>query len=270
MDAMDDLARFNMDRWNALARAGIEYTVPYLDMDEAVARELVDREGMIGDVSGKDVLCLAAGGGQQSAAFALLGANVAVLDLSEEQLERDREAARRYGLDVRTLQGDMRDLSRFDADSFDVVWHAHSINFVPDAVAVFEQAARVLRRGGLYHLSCANPYFQNVEPSDWNEGGYRLWDSYGDGELSIADPHWEFTDPDGVERRVRGPREFRHTLTTLVNGMIGLGFALVGVGEYGAGEGESDAGAEPRTWEHFKSVAPPYLNFWAVYEPRGA
>ena len=265
-DLMDDLAQFNMERWNALARAGIEYTVPYLDMDKSAARRLVDRNGLIGDVDGKDVLCLAAGGGQQSAAFALLGATVTVLDLSEIQLERDREAARHYGLEIRTLQGDMRDLSRFKSDSFDLVWHAHSINFVPDAVAVFAQAARVLRRGGVYRLSCANPYFQNVEPSDWNEGGYRLWDTYGDGELSIADPHWEFADPDGENQRVRGPREFRHTLTTLINGMIGQGFRLVRVGEYGAGEGESDAGAEPRTWEHFKSVAPPYLDFWAVRE----
>ena len=95
-DLMDDLAQFNMERWNALARAGIEYTVPYLDMDESAARRLVDRNGLIGDVDGKDVLCLAAGGGQQSAAFALLGAKVTVLDLSEVQLERDREAARHF------------------------------------------------------------------------------------------------------------------------------------------------------------------------------
>ena len=40
-----------------------------------------------------DVLCLAAGGGQQSVAFALLGANVTVFDLSETQLEHDRLAA---------------------------------------------------------------------------------------------------------------------------------------------------------------------------------
>ena len=121
----------------------------------------------------------------------------------------------------------------------------------------------MLRPGGIYHLSCANPYFQNVELEEWNENGYRLWDRYGDGELAIADPHWTFVDPDGADRSVRGPREFRHTLETLVNGMIELGLNVVKVREFR--DNDSDAVLEPGTWEHFKSIAPPYLTFWAVY-----
>ena len=264
---MDELARYNRGRWEELARAGISYTIPYLDLDERSARELVDRDGIIGEVAGKDTLCLASGGGQQSAAFCLLGANVTVLDLSETQLARDRRAARSYGRDIDTVQGDMRDLSIFPEDSFDVVWHGHSINFVPDAREVFRQVARVLRPGGIYHLSCANPYFHNVEPEDWTGRGYLIWDRYGDGELEIADPYWTFVDPDGAPRRVRGPREFRHTLDTLVNGMIELGFALARVRELGGCD--RDAELEPGTWEHFKSVAPPYLGFWAVYSGDG-
>ena len=42
---MDEVARYNMGRWNELAQAGIQYTIPYLDLDERSARELVDREG---------------------------------------------------------------------------------------------------------------------------------------------------------------------------------------------------------------------------------
>ena len=260
---MDEVARYNMGRWNELAQAGVQYAIPYLDLDADSARELVDPDGIVGDLEGRDVLCLASGGGQQSAAFSVLGANVTVLDLSEVQLERDRQAAQHYGLDVRTVQGDMRDLSVFEGDSFDVVWHGHSINFVPDARGVFGQVVRVLRPGGIYHLSCANPYFQNVDLEEWNENGYRLWDRYGDGELAIADPHWTFVDPSGADRSVRGPREFRHTLETLVNGMIEVGFNVVKVREFR--DNDPDAVLEPGTWEHFKSIAPPYLTFWAVY-----
>ena len=46
----------------------------------------------------------------------------------------------------------MRDLSRFGAQAFDVVWHAHSITFVPDVHTVFAEVQRVLRTGGLYHV----------------------------------------------------------------------------------------------------------------------
>lgn len=260
---MDEIARYNMGRWNELAEAGVAYARPYLDLDERSARDLVDPDGVIGELKGKDVLCLAGGGGQQSAGFSILGANVTVFDLSDVQLERDRQAASHYGIDLRTIQGDMRDLSVFADDSFDVVWHAHSINFVPDAREVFRQVVRVLRPGGVYHVSCVNPYFINVDPKDWTGDGYPLRDTYGDGEIEIADPYWTFSDPDGADRRVRGPREFRHTLETLVNGMIELGFNIVKLREYG--DYDRDADLEPGTWDHFQSIAPPYLTFWAVY-----
>jgi 2-polyprenyl-3-methyl-5-hydroxy-6-metoxy-1,4-benzoquinol methylase len=67
----------------------------------------------------KDVLCLACGGGQQSIAFALLEANVTVFDLSEAQLNRDREAAH-FGVDIKILQGDIRDLSHLNEAAYRV------------------------------------------------------------------------------------------------------------------------------------------------------
>src|SRR5688572_29413116 len=115
---MDELARFNKERWEALAEADISFSRPALDLDEAAARGLLDPHGVMGGVAGKDVLCLASGGGRQSAAFGLLGARVTVYDLSETQLSRDAEAAAHYGLRIDAIQGDMRDLARFAADSF--------------------------------------------------------------------------------------------------------------------------------------------------------
>jgi len=262
---VDEIAQYNRGRWNELAEAGVAYARPYLDLGEASARDLVDPDGVIGEVKDRDVLCLAGGGGQQSAGFCILGANVTVFDISEVQLEHDRQAASHYGLDLRTIQGDMRDLSVFEDDSFDVVWHGHSINFVPDAREVFRQVVRVLRPDGVYHVSCANPYFINVEPEGWKGDGYRLWDTYHDGEIEIANPYWTFSDPDGVDKRVRGPREFRHTLETLVNGMIELGLNVVKIRE--VTDYDRNAELEPGTWPHFQSIAPPYLTFWAVYRP---
>src|SRR4051812_36006400 len=102
---MDDIAKYNIERWQALADADALFTRPVLDMTPAYAREAVDPEGLFGDLSGKEVLCLAGGGGNQSAAFALLGANVTVFDISEAQLERDRLAAAHYHINIKTVQG---------------------------------------------------------------------------------------------------------------------------------------------------------------------
>jgi 2-polyprenyl-3-methyl-5-hydroxy-6-metoxy-1,4-benzoquinol methylase len=75
-----------------------------LSLDPFSARHMIDPEGRLGNVASKDVLCLACGGGQQSIAFALLNANVTVFDLSEGQLNRDREAADRFNVDIKIVQ----------------------------------------------------------------------------------------------------------------------------------------------------------------------
>ncbi len=117
----------------------------------------------MGEVEGRRVLCLASGGGQQSAAFGVLGAEVTVFELSPAQLERGREATAHYGHDVRVVCGDMRDQSCFDDSEFDVVWHAHSIGFVPDVRPVFDEAARVLETGGRYRLEWNNPFAHGLD-----------------------------------------------------------------------------------------------------------
>ena len=147
---MDELATFNRARWNALVKAGVLSSRPKLEMDEASARRMVDEEGLLGDVQGKRVLLLGGGGGQQSAALGFLGAEVTVLDLSDGQLEKDRQVAAHYGYEIDIHQGDMRDLSRFADASFHIVWQPYSINFVPDVRPVFAEAARVVKPGGWF------------------------------------------------------------------------------------------------------------------------
>jgi 2-polyprenyl-3-methyl-5-hydroxy-6-metoxy-1,4-benzoquinol methylase len=92
---------------------------------------MLDPEARLGDVARKDVLCLACGGGQQSVAFALLAAKVTVFDLSEAQLQRDREAAAHYRVSIETIQGDMRDLSCLPKESYDIVYHGYSLVQLP-------------------------------------------------------------------------------------------------------------------------------------------
>ncbi len=226
--------------------------------------------GKIGDLEGKDVLCLASGGGQQSAAFGVLGANVTVLDLSETQLQRDRQAAEYYGWHIETVQGDMRDLSRFGDASFDVVYHPWSIIFVPDVDRVFREVGRVLRVDGIYYLGCANPFTMAVDDAGWNGIGYPLRDPYVDGaEITDPSPYWDIESADGTPVKVRGPREFRHTLSTLMNGLIAQGFVILRVTET-TNDGKPlpiTSELEPGTWDHFESVAALGLHFWASYRP---
>ncbi len=262
---MDELAAFNRSRWNALAKARIQYSRPKLELDEKGAWDYLNTHLGIShepmpQIAGKDVFCLASGGGQQTAVFGILGANVTVLDLSDTQLERGREAANHHGYALTAVHGDMRDLSQFADNSFDIVFHAFSINFVPDAAMVIKQVGRIVRPGGWYRLTFANPFW-TMEETDWTEAGYPIKQTYITGQkLQYTDAEWTFEDDDGNPQKVEGPHEFMHTYSAVLNGLIAANFRINGFREWP----EGDAGADPGTWEHLLSVVPPFVSVTAV------
>ena len=263
---MDEAAKYQIARWKALVEANAVFTRPALMLDPTVAQAELDPEGRLGTVAGKDVLCLASGGGQQSVAFAVLGAKVTVVDLSEAQLARDRAVAAQVGGAITILQGDMRDLAPLGAATFDIVYHAYSLGFVPDARVVFQQVARVLRPGGLYYFMCANPFFLGLSEQDWNGVGYTLKHPYINGaEIRYeADQDWVY-DRSKVAGSIPPPREFRHSLSTLVSSLVEHSFVILHIAD--SSNFTPDPTAEPGTWKHFLAIAPPWLSFWTTYRP---
>ena len=251
----DEVNNYLRHRWKALGDAHAVFCRPYLDMNVESARQSLDPQGLLGQLVGKDVLCLAGGGGQQSVAFALLGARVTVLDLDPGQLDRDRLAAAHHEAVVLTEQGDMRDLSRFPDGSFDIVCHPYSVNFVPEIEVVIREVARVLRVGGIYTFAMANPFAAGIGIGDWNGEGYVLRRPYIDGA------RYEFEDEDWVhssEVDVPAPIEFRHTLGKTVAALADVGLLLFRLEEAAL----RSTGAFG-TWDHLKSVIPPWLTLWA-------
>ena len=263
-----ELSVQNRTRWNALSKAGVLYARPFLSLSRTEAHRFLDTEGLMDPPAGKRVLVLAGGGGQQSACLALLGARVTVLDLSDEQLERDREAARAHGLQLDLHQGDMRDLSRFEGNSFDMVYHPHSINFVPNVDEVFAEVARVLAPGGQYRVDWHNPFTQLIGEGEYTDGvGYGLLHPYRDGEVDLkavfGSDQWPVELADGSILSVDHPRSWVHTLGTFVGGLARNGFVILGIGEETSTDGEAD----PGSWEHFKLIAVPYLRVWTRLVP---
>jgi len=259
---MDTISKINRARWNDLARANVEYSRPYLNFTVAEAQESVYQHGILEAVSGKQVLCLASGGGQDSVAFGLLGALVTVLDLSDVQLERDRQAAAHYGLQTKTIQGDMRDLSVFSANSFDIVWQVYSINFIPSIQPVIAEVRRVLKSDGIYFLQFANPFAVGIDEEKWDGQAYPLTGLYIDGEdLSGRFPDWDVKQLDGSTVKCLSPHEYRHNLGSVLNCLAGNGFTLLGLWE----REEKEEDPQPGTWAHYAKVIPPWFStFWRL------
>ena len=219
----DQIAIVNKARWEEVVKEGAGCTRPYLELDVEAFRayregettslpkpcDERDNRTVMATAKGKDVLCLGAGGGQQSALFSLLGARVTVLDICEGQLEGDRKAAAHYGYDVTTIQGDMRDLSDLADESFDVVYGLGTC-YIPDVREVFVGVARVLRTGGMYLTMHMNPYTEFVDDTDWDGVGYRITRPYAQRERCRPDDMLEF----------------RNYLDEVFNGLLDTGFCI--------------------------------------------
>lgn len=121
--------------------------------------------GLLGDVAGRRILELGCGGGQCSVAFARQGASAVGIDLSDEQIAHARRLAADHGVEVRFEQGDAADLSRFAAASFDLVFSAYALQYVPAVEQCLAEVARVLVPGGRLVFSLDHP----VRALFWDE-----------------------------------------------------------------------------------------------------
>lgn len=95
-------------------------------------------------------MCLGAGGGRQGPLHAIAGAKVTVVDLSRRQLEHDRIAAVKYGLDLTLLQASAERLTGIKDKTFDVVLQPVSACYLKNVSAMYAEIARVLKPGGIY------------------------------------------------------------------------------------------------------------------------
>src|SRR5436190_17455752 len=141
----------NRRAWDDMAAKGQRFTRPAADDDFANPLATVDQIGWLGgDIRGKRVLCLAAGGGKHGPLYAAAGASVTVVDISPTQLELDRQVAAERRLELKTVEASMDDLSMFTAGEFDIVIQPVSTCYLPEVGPVYREAARITRQGGLY------------------------------------------------------------------------------------------------------------------------
>ena len=226
MDSTD----FNRDAWNNIARS--ERWFDHADtetIDEARRGHWSIRltgtkpvpNDWLGDVAGKRILCLAGGGGHQGPVLAAAGADVTVYDFSEAQLKIDRNVAAKHGLELSTVEGDMRDLGCFTDGSFDLIVNPCSTNFCPEVMPVWRESYRVLQSGGDLIAGMIQPvnFLFDAAKLDGGEFDVRHSIPYSDQDLPAEERERTL----GDER----PIDFGHTLEDLIGGQMKAGFHLI-------------------------------------------
>ena len=236
-----DVLSYNREAWDRQVREGNPWTVPVTSEDVERARAgdwsivLTPTRpvpaGWFPPLGGARVLALASGGGQQGPLLAAAGARVTVFDNSPAQLAQDRMVAERDGLDLATVEGDMRDLSAFADGAFDLIVHPCSNCFVPDILPVWREAVRVLKPGGVLLAGFVHPIVFAIDPD---------LEAQGVAQLKYPLPYSDLDSLTEAGRRrytdAGQPLSFGHTLEDQLGGQLRAGFVLTDLFEDQWGE----------------------------------
>lgn len=214
----------NQHAWDRMAKAGHALTLPATADEIQNPLKVVDASGWLsGGIRGWKVLCLAAGGGRHGPLYAAAGADVTVVDLSSEMLQRDREVAAHFELTLQTIQTSMDDLSMLGDSVFDLVIHPVSTCYLPSVKKVFQEVGRVTKAAGLYISQHKQP--ANLQSSlETYTGHYVVEHAYYDrGPVPSAQKSSLLREP--------GTREFVHGWNDLLGGICRAGFLIEDVSE---------------------------------------
>ena len=155
--------------------------------------------------------------------MAAAGAEVTVFDASAKQLEQDQFVAHREGLTIETVEGDMADLSCFEDEAFDFIFHPCSNCFAEAIRPIWQEAYRVLRPGGSIVSGFVQPFHGLFDPALDKQGIFQLKFSmpHSDLKVSEADRAQWFGD--------HAPIEFVHSLDDQLGGQLDAGFLIAGL-----------------------------------------
>ena len=239
----------NRRAWDQRARNQQRFTRPAGDDDVANPLSKVD-VAWFGDLRGRRMLCLASGGGRQSALYAAAGAVVTVVDISPEQLAIDRQVATERGLDIRAVEASMDDLSALPAASFDLVMQPVSSCYAPDVTAIYREVARVIVPGGIYVSQHKQPTSLQADTAPSRKGYEVVEPYYRSGPLPQVR---------GSLHREEGTLEFLHRWEELIGGLCRSGFVIEDLSEPMHSNPYADAGA----FGHRSQFIAPYVRIKA-------
>jgi len=232
MAYVEDYIKFNEKAWDHFADDNYMWTISVTSEEIEKAKcgvwdvvvtptKPVPKDWFPKDFTNKKVLLIAGGGGQQGPILAALGNNVTVFDNCKRQLEQDEFVAKRDGLNLTTIQGDMKDLSVFPDESFDFIMQFAGA-YVDCVLPVWKEAYRILKKGGTMIAGHNNPndFIFDLESLEKGEFIVKYKIPYSDLTSLTKEEFERVTAHEGVS--------FGHSLEDLIGGQIDAGFLIAG------------------------------------------
>ena len=149
--------------------------------------------------------------------FNALGADCTVLDNSPKQIESEFLIAEREGYTIKAIKGDMTKALPFEDEIFDIVFHPVSNCYVEDVESIFNEAYRVLKKGGILLCGLSTEINYLVD-----ENEEKIVFSMPFNPLK-SEKHKEFL------KKLDSGYQFSHTLSEQIGGQLKAGFILTNI-----------------------------------------
>ena len=144
-----------------------------------------------------------------------------IFDNSEKQLEQDKIVSDKHQLGIKIVQGDMKDLSVFADQSFDLIFNPCSIVFVENVLPVWKECFRVLKPNGILMTGLINPISFQLDDESL--------------KLIYKQPfsHLHSLSKEALEelKKKHEPLVFGHSLTDQIGGQLDAGFTITAMFE---------------------------------------
>ena len=135
------------DAWAANTKLEDVHVRECFEAPTALENKFIIRK--MGDLAGKAVLDIGAGLGESSVYFALQGARVTTTDISPMMVEKVRQLAEQFGVQVEGIVSTAEALN-VPENHFDFVYIANTIHHIHDRDQLFRQIHRALKPGGTF------------------------------------------------------------------------------------------------------------------------
>ncbi|MEI2663148.1 class I SAM-dependent methyltransferase [Rossellomorea sp. LJF3] len=227
-----ELSSINRAGWNEGAyeawvnRHGLpkDYALTLMENPQQKVKKYLNH---MGDIRGKRIANLLGSKGNKAVSFALLGAEVTVVDISKENSKYALELAEAAGVAMRYIVSDLLEIPDEEKEEgYDfVILEVGVLHYFVDLVPVFTVVSKMLKKGGTLILRDFHPVLTKlltVKGAKMVAAG----DYFDSGEMEVDVAFWKLLKTDSVHPSATKNRIRRWTLGDIITAVGTTGLTI--------------------------------------------
>jgi hypothetical protein len=155
----------NKNTWNFIAGTNGLHSTPIesIPTDSSKIIQQLDPFNLVDFSSFDRAMLIGAGGGNFSPLYSALGKKVTLIDISSEQLKKDRKVCRDNKLEVDCIESSALDIPQLDILPFPYAFMAVCDIYFPSVVELYQAIASKLLDGAYFYAHLWNPVWMQVK-----------------------------------------------------------------------------------------------------------